>query len=86
MFELSDLKQTKFYQEAFEEGKLKGELNAKLATIPRMIQFGLSVEEIARLLDFSLEVVQEEVQKLSHQTYPLSYSATSSRFVEAINS
>ncbi len=68
MFGLSELKQTKVYQEAFEEGELrgemKGELKAKLETIPRMIQFGLEEEEIARLLDLPLRLVQEEVEKL----------------------
>ncbi len=72
MFGLSELKQTKVYQEAFEEGKLKGELKgelrgelkAKLETIPRMIQFGLEEEEIARLLDLPLRLVQGEVERL----------------------
>lgn len=37
MFELSDLKQTRFDQEALEEGREEGELKAKLETIPRLL-------------------------------------------------
>jgi predicted transposase YdaD len=41
MFSLSDLKQTKVYQEALEEGReegrQEGELAAKLASIPRLL-------------------------------------------------
>jgi predicted transposase/invertase (TIGR01784 family) len=55
MLGLNDLKQSKVYQEALEEGKYR----AKLETIPRMIQFGLSLEAIAQLLDLPLEVVQQ---------------------------
>ena len=44
MFSLSELKQTKVYQEALEEGKLK----AKFDAIPRMIEFGLRLPQIAR--------------------------------------
>ncbi len=55
MFGLSDLKQTRVYQEARLEGKLD--------SIPRMLQFGLSLEDIAKLLDLSLEVVQQAAQQ-----------------------
>ena len=59
MFGLSELKQTKVYQEALEEGEQK----AKLETIPRMIDFGLSLEAIAQLLDLPLEVIEQAAQK-----------------------
>lgn len=55
MFSLSELKQTKVYQEALEEGEIK----AKLAAIPRMIEFGLKLPQIAQLQDLPLEVVQQ---------------------------
>ncbi|MBD2411118.1 flagellar assembly protein H [Nostoc calcicola FACHB-389] len=58
MLGLSELKQTKVYQEALEEGKEQGKLEA----IPRMIEFGLSLEAIAQLLDLPLEVVQQAAQ------------------------
>ncbi|MBD2520373.1 DUF2887 domain-containing protein [Nostoc sp. FACHB-973] len=61
MLGLSELKQTKVYQEALEEGKDQGKLEA----IPRMIEFGLSLEAIAQLLDLPLEVVQQAAQHLN---------------------
>jgi len=63
MLGLNDLKQSKVYQEALEEGKQQGleegKYRAKLEAIPRMIQFGLRVEEISQLLDLPMEVVQQ---------------------------
>lgn len=55
MLGLGDLKQTKFYQEAFEEGGEK----TKLEAIARMIKLGLSLEVIAQSLDLPLEIVQK---------------------------
>ncbi|ABA23870.1 conserved hypothetical protein [Trichormus variabilis ATCC 29413] len=65
MLGLNELKQSRVYQEALEEGKQEGKQEAKLETIPRMVQFGLSVEAIAQLLDLPLEVVQQAVQPIS---------------------
>lgn len=59
MLGLSELKQTKVYQEAVIEGKQQG----KLETIPRMVEFGLSLEAIAQLLDLPLEVVIKATQQ-----------------------
>lgn len=62
MLGLSELKQTRVYQEAREEGRLegfeegieqgieRGQLQAKLGMIPRLQQRALSIEEIAELL------------------------------------
>ncbi|MBW4478821.1 MAG: Rpn family recombination-promoting nuclease/putative transposase [Tolypothrix brevis GSE-NOS-MK-07-07A] len=71
MLGLSELKQTKVYQEALEEGKqqgleeglTQGKQQNKLETIPRMVEFGLSEDAIAQLLDLPLEVVQQAVQQ-----------------------
>jgi predicted transposase/invertase (TIGR01784 family) len=71
MLGLSELKQTKVYQEALEEGKqqgleeglTQGKQQSKLETIPRMIEFGLSEDAIAQLLDLPIEVVQQVVQQ-----------------------
>lgn len=49
MFGLSELKQTKIYQEAQEETKLE--------SIPRFLAMGLTPEQIAQGLDLSVEVV-----------------------------
>ncbi|WP_414527568.1 Rpn family recombination-promoting nuclease/putative transposase [Nodularia chucula] len=67
MFGLSELKQTRFYQEAFQEGKeegeRKGERKAKLDSIPRLLVFGLTVEQIAAALELSVEDVRQATQK-----------------------
>ncbi|MEQ9354415.1 Rpn family recombination-promoting nuclease/putative transposase [Coleofasciculus chthonoplastes] len=79
MLGLSELKQTKVYQEAkqeglqegrqegLQEGKQKGQLKAKLEAIPRMMQLGLSWEMIAEGLDLPGEVVQQAMQSFSGQ-------------------
>ena len=67
MFGLSELKQTKVYQEAKlegilegkQEGKQEGILQGKLKSVPKFIDEGLSLEIIARALDLPLEVVQQ---------------------------
>jgi predicted transposase/invertase (TIGR01784 family) len=59
MFGLSDLKQTRVYQ----EGKQEGSLQAKLAAVSRLLNFGLTVEQISQALDLPVETVREVVQK-----------------------
>jgi predicted transposase/invertase (TIGR01784 family) len=67
MLGLSELKQTKVYQEAKQEGLAEGQLRAKLSAIPRMIEFGLRKEQIALLQDLPLEVVKLAVQSFHEQ-------------------
>ncbi|WP_043999572.1 DUF2887 domain-containing protein, partial [Microcystis aeruginosa] len=62
MFSLSDLKQTKVYQEALEEGRQEGELAAKLASIPRLLALGLNFEQIAQALELEIEQVRQATQ------------------------
>ncbi|TVQ47057.1 MAG: hypothetical protein EA365_04160 [Gloeocapsa sp. DLM2.Bin57] len=65
------MKQTKFYQEAKEEGREEGiELGrqqerqvVKLETIPKLLQLGLSVEIISSTLELPLETVITEARK-----------------------
>lgn len=59
MFGLSELKQTKVYQEALQEGEMRN----KLASIPRMLRLGFSFEIIAESLDLSSDLVREEARK-----------------------
>lgn len=54
MFGLSDLKQTRVYQEGKEEGRIE--------SIPRLLKLGLSVEQIAQGLDLDLEQVRKQVE------------------------
>ena len=57
MFSLSDLKQTRVYQEAKAEGKAEGKLEA----VPVLLALGLSVEQIAEELDLEVELVRQTV-------------------------
>ncbi len=59
MLGLSDLKQTKVYQEALEEGEQK----ARLEAIPELLKEGLKLEQIARALKLPLEVVEQVALK-----------------------
>lgn len=61
MFELSELKQTRVYQEALEEGERLGKLKA----VPAMLSVGLSIEQIAEALDLSVEEVRQATQQPS---------------------
>lgn len=60
MFGLDELKQTKVYQEAYQEA----ELNIKSEIIPDLLQEGLTLEQIAKVLKLPLEAVQQEAQKI----------------------
>ncbi|MFM6309015.1 MAG: DUF2887 domain-containing protein, partial [Dolichospermum sp.] len=61
MFGLTEWQQTRFYQEVREET----ELETKLKTIPRLLCEGLTVEQIARILELDIEVVRQEIKKES---------------------
>jgi len=57
MLGLSELKQTKVYQEAVEEGEQRGELKAKLEMVPVLLELGMTVEQIAARLGLEVSVV-----------------------------
>ena len=61
MFELSDLKQTKVYQEA----KLEGIQQGKLESVPPLLALGLTVKQISQALGLSIEQVRQVAQNLS---------------------
>jgi predicted transposase/invertase (TIGR01784 family) len=54
MFGLSELKQTRVYQDAFREGKLE--------SVPRLLALGLTVEQIAQALELDIEEVRKAAQ------------------------
>ena len=70
MFGLSELKQTKVYQEAFQEGRQEGrqegEIATKLATVPRLLALGLTVEQIAQALELDVEEVRKAAEQSSN--------------------
>ena len=55
MFGLTEWQQTRFYQEIEEHTKLK--------TIPRLLNEGLTVEQIAGILELDIEVVKQAITK-----------------------
>ena len=67
MFSLSDLRQTKVYQEALaegrQEGRQEGRIQAKLESIPRLLALGLSVEQVAQALELEVEQVRQVAQQ-----------------------
>ncbi|HEY9610961.1 Rpn family recombination-promoting nuclease/putative transposase [Allocoleopsis sp.] len=71
MLALNELKQTRFYQEALEEGRQEGleqgreqgKLEAKLEMVSLLLEVGLSLEEIAQRLGLDLETVEAAIQQ-----------------------
>ncbi|MEH2118049.1 Rpn family recombination-promoting nuclease/putative transposase [Nostoc sp.] len=65
MFGSNELKQTRFYQDVFAEGKQEGIQETKLQTIPQLLGLGLSIEQIAQALGLDEQVVRQAVQPKS---------------------
>ncbi len=73
MFELNDLRQTRFFQDVFEEGKKQGKQEvfeeakqeAKLEVIPHLLAFGFSIEQIAQALGLDEQLVRQAAQPKS---------------------
>ena len=63
MFGLTEWQNTRFYQEVKEET----ELETKLETIPKLLNEGLTIEQIARILELDIEVVKQAIKKQSSQ-------------------
>jgi flagellar biosynthesis/type III secretory pathway protein FliH len=95
MLNLSELKQTRFYQEVKQEGleegleqglqqgKQEGERLAKLEAIRRMIALGLNSETIAQILDFPVEFVRQTINKIQRESMSVSERAIDS-FIELL--
>ena len=61
MFGSNELKQTRFYQDVFAEGRQEGKLEA----IPQLLAMGLSIEQIAQALSLDEQVVRQAAQPKS---------------------
>ena len=59
MFSLSDLKETRVYQQAKLEGKEEG----KLESVPSLLAVGLTVEQVAQALKLDVTLVQQVADK-----------------------
>ncbi|QIR40142.1 DUF2887 domain-containing protein [Tolypothrix sp. PCC 7910] len=62
MLNLNLLKKTRVYQEAKAEGEEEGELKAKLKILPKLVQRGLSIQEISDLLDLDDETIRKALE------------------------
>lgn len=62
MLGLNELKQTKVYQEALEEGEIKGRLQGKLEVVVPLLERGFAVEVIAEILGLEIEQVRVAAQ------------------------
>ncbi|WP_341734073.1 Rpn family recombination-promoting nuclease/putative transposase [Microcoleus sp. EPA2] len=79
MLNLSELRNTRFYQEVkqegleegLEQGLEQGERQAKLEAIRRTIGLGINLETIAQLLDLSLEFVRQTIHKIQRESMSL---------------
>lgn len=61
MFGLTEWRKTRFYQEVQQET----ELATKLKTVPRLLNEGLSMEQIARVLELDIEMVRQAIEQQS---------------------
>ncbi len=68
MFGLDELKQTRYFREVAEEVAAKARIEGKLETVPRLLQLGLSVEQIAAALELDVEVVRQAAQASTAET------------------
>jgi len=66
MFSLTEWKQTRFYQEAKEEGKLEGEQEGKLKTVSSFLKLGLTPEQIAEELEINIEKIRQFIASQNH--------------------
>ena len=58
MLNISLLRGTRVYQEAKEEGRLEGRLESRVQLVSKLLQKGLSIQEIADLLELDVEEVR----------------------------
>lgn len=65
MFGLTEWQQTRFYQEVKEELREEVKEETKLEIIPKLLHEGLTIEQIARILELDIEVVRQAIKKES---------------------
>jgi predicted transposase/invertase (TIGR01784 family) len=63
MLNISLLRETRIYQEAKQEGKVEGRLESRVQLVPKLLQKGLSIQEIADLLELDVEEVRKAARE-----------------------
>ncbi|MEC4989320.1 MAG: hypothetical protein SAJ37_11275 [Oscillatoria sp. PMC 1068.18] len=64
-----DLRHTQVYKEAFAEGKVEvkfegkilGRIEGKLEIVSKLVEKGMSLQEIAQILDLDIEIVRKSL-------------------------
>ena len=59
MLDLSLLRETRVFREAKEEGKQE----VKLEILPKLVQKGFSIQEIAEILEIDVETIRQSLEK-----------------------
>jgi predicted transposase/invertase (TIGR01784 family) len=59
MFALSDLKKSKVYQEALQEGEQKGELRGKQEVALNLLKTGMNINQVAKVTGLTIEQVRQ---------------------------
>lgn len=59
MLNVNFIRGTKVYQEAKEEGRLESQVKL----VPKLLQKGLSIQEVADILELDIEEVRKAAQK-----------------------
>ncbi|MEH1837290.1 MAG: hypothetical protein V7L20_00625 [Nostoc sp.] len=65
MFGSNELKQTRFYQDVFAEGRQEGKQEGKLEAVPQLLGLGLSIQQIAQALGLDEQLVRQAAQPKS---------------------
>jgi predicted transposase/invertase (TIGR01784 family) len=65
MLNLNTFKQTRVYQEAKAEGKGEGEIETKLKILQKLVERGMSIQEIAELLELDTDTIRKALQEQS---------------------
>ena len=68
MFGLDELKQTRYFREVAAEAALEGKLEGKLESVPRLLQLGLTIEQIATALELDVDIVRHAAQASAPDT------------------
>lgn len=71
MLKLEDVRRSRIWQEAAEEGKIEGKVEgksegrreAKLELVPKLAALGLNQQRIAEMLDLPVEVIVQELER-----------------------
>ena len=62
MFELADLKETRYVKELRAESKEEGKTEGKIESVPGFLALGLTVEQIASVFGLDVEVVKKAAE------------------------